>query len=706
MLTKIFILVLIGAFGISVSDEEWKWDTAEKSDDVVGRTPQRHQSSRLVFEDPAARNPRVYLGSRHEQTRPNTGARVHSVQTVDTPRESSRTHLQSSSGEVVNVPISVNIAKTGPNDRASVTVAPGGSEGRFTKHIEKTFCKMGIGYDCHTKIHGKYRHRGQYIDIDTLPYLPQPVHPPQFHHPQPIHSHHSVPYGGGIQASDVFHVQPVALQAVGGPIQAVPLGHSGGQIPHTQAVPQVPSYTPTLHQSVINPYDNLAAIHGNIQKPQQTYTAPANVKVVEDKDGTIVQHIHKHTHIYHGDSNSREYGSAHRPPRRHHSLPSIPPHPNSLYGTSGYRESCECVPAWQCSKFDIVGRSNGLIDARNKKGPQIYSNNTANEETTTEKSNSRRKRAAKTVKRQTNTYAQGRRLSVGYTPSRDGCARGDVCCRDPARHDQSGPRVGSCGRRHSSGVVGRVKTPYHEAGDTDFGEYPWQAAILKQDGGDMVYVCGGSLIDDRYIITAAHCVNKLSAFDLQVRLGEWDVAMEDEFYPHVDYKVDEVVVHRDFYAGMLHHDIALLKLDRFVDSQRYPHISPICLPEAYSNFEGQTCHVTGWGKDAFGKIGNFQKILKKVEVPMVGKRTCEHALKDTRLGRSFRLHDGMICAGGEEGKDACKGDGGGPLVCREGGRYQLAGVVSWGIGCGERGVPGVYVDVAYYSDWIIENTRH
>jgi secreted trypsin-like serine protease len=75
-------------------------------------------------------------------------------------------------------------------------------------------------------------------------------------------------------------------------------------------------------------------------------------------------------------------------------------------------------------------------------------------------------------------------------------------------------------------------------------------------------------------------------------------------------------------------------------------------------------------------------------------------LKRTRLGPSFQLHQGFICAGGEEGKDACKGDGGGPLVCEINGISQLAGIVSWGIGCGEQSVPGVYVKVSHYGTWI------
>lgn len=112
---------------------------------------------------------------------------------------------------------------------------------------------------------------------------------------------------------------------------------------------------------------------------------------------------------------------------------------------------------------------------------------------------------------------------------------------------------------------------------------------------------------------------------------------------------------------------------------------------------------TGWGKDAFGSQGSFQRILHKVEVPVVGRKTCEAALAHERLGPHFRLYDGAMCAGGEVGRDTCEGDGGGPLVCAgPGGAFQLAGLVSWGIGCGRPGVPGVYVDVPYYVQWLEE----
>ena len=169
-------------------------------------------------------------------------------------------------------------------------------------------------------------------------------------------------------------------------------------------------------------------------------------------------------------------------------------------------------------------------------------------------------------------------------------------------------------------------------------------------------------------------------------------------------------MHPLFNPSNLQHDFALVHLDQ--DFELKPHIDTICLPEQsnsqYLDFYGNNCFATGWGKDRFGKEGNYQVILKQVNMDLVGDRECQDILRTTRLGKRFELDQSFTCAGGIPGKDTCKGDGGGPLVCPrysnvnpEDQQYVQAGIVAWGIGCGSE-VPGVYADVSEgqcFIDW-------
>ncbi|XP_076335129.1 uncharacterized protein LOC143238626 isoform X2 [Tachypleus tridentatus] len=259
----------------------------------------------------------------------------------------------------------------------------------------------------------------------------------------------------------------------------------------------------------------------------------------------------------------------------------------------------------------------------------------------------------------------------------------------------------TCGKRNAFGIHGRVQNLHYHDDSTEFGEYPWQVAVLRKIAPkDSLYVCGGVLIDSQWVITAAHCLRKFQKGDLKVRLGEWDVHREDEFYPFIEKYIKEVHVHPRFYPGNLKNDIALLLLDSPV-ALTFPHISPACLPDFRDHFGNQRCWVSGWGKDGFGALGEYQNVLREVDLPIVGFKDCEIRLQHTRLGPGFRLHPGFLCAGGEPGKDACEGDGGSPLVCEnQNGVWKVVGLVSWGIGCGQPGVPGIYVNVAHYVSWI------
>lgn len=99
-------------------------------------------------------------------------------------------------------------------------------------------------------------------------------------------------------------------------------------------------------------------------------------------------------------------------------------------------------------------------------------------------------------------------------------------------------------------------------------------------------------------------------FDLRVRLGEWDVNHDVEFYPYIERDISLLQIHPEFYAGTLFNDLAILRMDQPVDFQQSPHISPACLPDPQTDYSGNRCWTTGWGKDAFGDYGKYQNILK------------------------------------------------------------------------------------------------
>jgi len=285
------------------------------------------------------------------------------------------------------------------------------------------------------------------------------------------------------------------------------------------------------------------------------------------------------------------------------------------------------------------------------------------------------------------------------------CGTFEVCCDSP----EVVPVVTTpptytpqCGRRHLEGLDTRILNPFLGKDEAKMGEFPWQAAVLRKEGTLNIFLCGATLINKRFILTAIHCIKNLKPGAVKVRLGEYDTQSTGERYPFQDVNVQEIITHANFEKEALWNDIALLYLEG--DGAKFaPNVDTACLPDQGQEFVGQTCVITGWGKDAFDPTGEYQNLLKEVEVPVVANPVCQTLLRKTRLGKDFQLHESFMCAGGEAGKDACKGDGGGPLVCEFQGSYRVAGIVAWGIGCGQKDVPGVYVNVAKFKNWIDEN---
>ena len=139
-------------------------------------------------------------------------------------------------------------------------------------------------------------------------------------------------------------------------------------------------------------------------------------------------------------------------------------------------------------------------------------------------------------------------------------------------------------------------------------------------------------------------------------------------------------------------DVALVELQS--DAVINDYVRTVCLPTASSNFPpGKMCTVTGFG--LLSENGQQATKLMKANVPIVDSQACS---------RSYGpISKAKICAGYDEGRvDACQGDSGGPLVCSENGKAFLAGVVSYGVGCGRPGFPGVYANVKNLMPWIEE----
>ena len=228
------------------------------------------------------------------------------------------------------------------------------------------------------------------------------------------------------------------------------------------------------------------------------------------------------------------------------------------------------------------------------------------------------------------------------------------------------------------------------------GSWPWLVGL--HGGVDQVFFCGGILISEYWVLSAAHCVgNQTDTEGWTIQLGLTRRTASPLFVRTRGVAV--IVKHDDFNSENLYgNDIALFQLSQPVNFDEF--LRPVCLPPKDFDLKDETrCTVVGWGRSSHDESTDYMNVIHEVVVPVVPHNVCAkwYALQDVRISHT------MICAGYPEGeKDACQGDSGGPLMCRSSnnGHWFVAGIVSWGINCAQPNLPGIYTKVSIYRDWI------
>lgn len=260
-----------------------------------------------------------------------------------------------------------------------------------------------------------------------------------------------------------------------------------------------------------------------------------------------------------------------------------------------------------------------------------------------------------------------------------------------------GSGTSGCGKRFfgSSSLQHSGSKGYVVGGrNAERGSLPWQVSIQSYG-----HFCGGTIIDKRWILTAAHCFTS-GSYGVSIVAGDHVLGYTEGSEQKV--KVVRHFTHPRYGGRNQHNDITLLKLAQDLHFDKYTQ--PACLPkkanERNDYAAGNSVIISGWGST---KASYGPSTLQVASVPLISDATC----KSWKYYGS-QISKSMICAGnlGIGGVDTCQGDSGGPMVKKLQENFTVLGIVSWGHGCARPDKPGVYTRVARFADWIHDTMKN
>ncbi|XP_063399928.1 chymotrypsinogen A-like, partial [Mytilus trossulus] len=242
-----------------------------------------------------------------------------------------------------------------------------------------------------------------------------------------------------------------------------------------------------------------------------------------------------------------------------------------------------------------------------------------------------------------------------------------------------------------------VSTKIVNGEDANIENFPWQVSIQVMRDGQFGQDCGGSIIDNRWILTAAHCYNKTHPIPLsQTRVGAGSSSLSGM----VEFRsVKKFHQHESYDNPENYNDIMLIELTR--PFRFGSAINKISLEtDVDSDYTQESCKVSGWGNtNEFGDH-TYPDRLQATELTVISRESCA-----SQWGEDNFISDNTKLCGQEYRRDTCDGDSGGPLACRTAdSTYILVGLTSYGPKVCNGTLPGVYTRVSAYTDWI-EKTK-